>query len=154
MELKSNGPYLRPSKSSHNPVLSCNEIWILRPLSKAAEKTGLCFAWYTEHQYWTVTVQYLCRVKKILMTSNVLPLNFAPRAQAKIQMLTTSSRIVTILLKSFLKSLGLYWSWFQGGSPKHSGPLHLGISFSKPDSFLSHYIQKLQIQLLALLSSN
>ena len=29
-------------------------------------------------------------------------------AQAKIQMLTTSSRIVTILLKSVLKSLGLY----------------------------------------------
>ena len=32
----------------------------------------------------------------------------ARQAQAKIQMLTTSSQIVTILLKSFLKSLGLY----------------------------------------------
>ena len=36
-----------------------------------------------------------------------LPL--ARPAQAKIQILTTSSRIVTILLKSLLKSLGLYW---------------------------------------------
>ena len=35
-----------------------------------------------------------------------LPL--ARPAQAKIQMLTTSSRIVTILLKALLKSLGLY----------------------------------------------
>jgi hypothetical protein len=40
----------------------------------------------------------LKKVKKISMTTNVLPV------QAKIQMLTTSSWIVTILLKS----LGLY----------------------------------------------
>ena len=40
---------------------------------KDAEKT---FALDTEHP-WTVTVQYLCRVKKISMTSNVLPLKFA-----------------------------------------------------------------------------
>ena len=40
------------------------------------------------------------------MASNALPL--ARPAQAKIQMLTTSSWIVTILLKSLLKSLGLY----------------------------------------------
>ena len=33
-------------------------------------------------------------------------------AQAKIQMLTTSCRIFTILLKSFLKSLGLYIKTF------------------------------------------
>jgi hypothetical protein len=32
----------------------------------------------SEHQYWTVTVQHLCRVKKMLMTSNVLPLHFTP----------------------------------------------------------------------------
>ena len=57
---------------------SCNEIWILRPFSKAAEKTRSCFALHTEHQYWTVTVQCLCRVKKISMTSNFLPLHFAP----------------------------------------------------------------------------
>ena len=43
------------------------------------------------------------RSVKILYT---LPL--AKPAQAKIQTLTTSSRIVSILLKSFLKSLGLY----------------------------------------------
>ena len=46
----------------------CNEIEILRPFSKATEKTWSCFALNTEHQYWTVTVQYLCRVKKILTT--------------------------------------------------------------------------------------
>ena len=37
---------------------SCNEIWILRPFSKAAEKTWSCFSLDTEQQYWTVTVQY------------------------------------------------------------------------------------------------
>ena len=57
---------------------SCNEIWILRPFSKAAEKTWSCFALDTEHQYWIVTVQYLYRVKKISMTNNVLPLHIAP----------------------------------------------------------------------------
>ena len=58
---------------------SCNEIWILRPFSKAAEKTWSCFSLDTEQQYWTVTVQYFCKkVKKIWMTSNVLPLHFAP----------------------------------------------------------------------------
>ena len=50
---------------------------MLFTLGKAAEKTLSCFALDTEHQYWTVTVQYLCRVKKISMTSNVLPLQFA-----------------------------------------------------------------------------
>ena len=91
---------------------SCNEIWIFHPFSKAVEKTWSCFALDTEHQYWTVTVQYLCRVKKNSMTSNVLPLHFtlARPAQAKIQMLATFSQIVTILLKSLLKSLGLYMS--------------------------------------------
>ena len=37
---------------------SCNEIWILRPFSKTAEKTWSCFSLDTEQQYWTVTVQY------------------------------------------------------------------------------------------------
>ena len=44
----------------------------LRPFSKAAEKTQSCFALDTEQWYWPVTVQSLCRVKKISMTSNVL----------------------------------------------------------------------------------
>ena len=35
---------------------SCNEIWILHPFSKAAEKTWWCFSLNTEQQYWTVTV--------------------------------------------------------------------------------------------------
>ena len=35
-------------------------------------------------------------------------------AQAKIQMLTTSSWIVKILLKSLLKSLGLFFFGFEG----------------------------------------
>ena len=42
------------------------------------DTTWPCFALNTEHQYWIVTVQYLCIVKKISMTSNVLPLHFAP----------------------------------------------------------------------------
>ena len=42
--LKSNGPYLRPSKWSHIPVV----------VMKAAVKTWSCFALDTEHQYWTV----------------------------------------------------------------------------------------------------
>ena len=55
----------------------CNKIWILCPFSKVAEKTRSCFALNAEHQYWTVTVLYLYRAKKISMTSNVLPLHFA-----------------------------------------------------------------------------
>jgi hypothetical protein len=51
----------------------------------------------------TVTGAVLKKAKKISMASNVLPLHFT-----KNQMSTTSSLIVTILLKSLLKSLGLY----------------------------------------------
>ena len=54
----------------------------------------------TELQYWAVTVQYLCRVKKISMTSNVLPLHFFPLArpaQAKIQNLTVICCIVKLI---------------------------------------------------------
>ena len=69
----------------------CNEIWILRPFSKAAEKTQSCFALDTEHQYWTVTVQHLCRVKKISMTSNVLPLHFAPSQASSSQRLNVDN---------------------------------------------------------------
>ena len=49
--------------------------------SNTAEKTRPCFALDTEHQYWTVTVQYMCRVKKISMTSNVLLLQFATQVK-------------------------------------------------------------------------
>ena len=56
---------------------TCNEIWILLPFRKAAEKTWSCFALDTEHQYWAVTVQYLWRANKISMTSNALPLHFS-----------------------------------------------------------------------------
>ena len=61
------------SKSSHTLV-----VVMKFEFSKAAETTRSCFALDTEHQYWIVTVQYLCRVKKISLTSNVLPLHFAP----------------------------------------------------------------------------
>ena len=71
---------------------SCNEIWILRPFSKAAEKTRSCFALDTEHQYCTVTVQYLCsgraqpdwtyefpdQTRPDTQICNVLPLHFVP----------------------------------------------------------------------------
>ena len=53
------------------------EILIFAPIQQGTEKTWSCFAFDTEHQYWAVTVQYLCRVKKISMPSNVLPLQFA-----------------------------------------------------------------------------
>ena len=99
-------PYLPLSKSwSH----ICNEIWIFWPFSKAAKKTGSCFPLDTEHQYWTVTVQSLCRLKKISITRNDFPLHSAPSqaSYAKIEMLTTSSRIIKILLQSFSKYLGL-----------------------------------------------
>ena len=49
---------------------SCNEIWILRLFSNVAEKTRSCFSLDTEQWYWTVTVQSLCRVKKISMTKS------------------------------------------------------------------------------------
>ena len=65
--------------------------------------------------YWATILDcdsaVLKKVKKISMASNVLPLHFAPSqatAQAKIQMLATSSWIVKILLKS----LGLYHQVF------------------------------------------
>jgi hypothetical protein len=98
LKLKSNGLYLRPSMSSHDPV------FVMK--FEFAEKTRSCFALATEHQYWTVTVQSLCRVKKILMTSNVLPLHFAPSQASSSQNSNVENfcRIVTILLKS----LGLY----------------------------------------------
>ena len=50
----------------------------MRQFSKALRKLELFFALNTEYQYWTVRVQYLCRVKKNSMTSNVLPLHFSP----------------------------------------------------------------------------
>ena len=46
------------------------EFW--RPFSKSAEKIQSCFALDIEQRYWPVTVQSLSRVKKIVMTSNVL----------------------------------------------------------------------------------
>ena len=57
----------------------------MRPFSKAAEKTRSCFAFDTEHQYWAVTVQSVCRVKKISMTSIVLPLHFTPKQASSSQ---------------------------------------------------------------------
>ena len=74
---KSNGLYLEPSKSSHDPVVvmkfefcyySARLLWKLDHV--------LNWILSSEHPYWTV--QYLCRVKIISMTSNVLPLHFAP----------------------------------------------------------------------------
>ena len=85
---------------------SCNEIWILRPFSKAAEKTWSCFALDTEQQYWTVTVQSQKSEEKIqwLAMFGLYTLHLARPAQAKIQMLTASSWSVKILktLKMFL----------------------------------------------------
>ena len=54
------------------------EIWIFAPIQQGPEKTWSCFALNTEQQYWTVTVQYLCRVKKMSMTSKVLPFTLFP----------------------------------------------------------------------------
>ena len=34
------------------------EIWIFAPIQQGTEKTWSCFALNTEHQYWTVTVQF------------------------------------------------------------------------------------------------
>ena len=79
----------------------------LCPFSKeAAEKTRSYFALDTVHQYWTVTVQSQKSEEKIqcLAMFCLYTLPLARPAQAKIQMLTTSSWSVTILLKS----LGLY----------------------------------------------
>ena len=50
-------------------------------------------------KFETVTVQYLYRVKKISMTSNVLPLHFAP-SQAKGQLI---SKAIYCLLSSSKK---------------------------------------------------
>ena len=54
------------------------EIWIFAPIQQGTEKTWSCFALDTAHQRWAVTVQYLCRIKKISMTISVLPLHFSP----------------------------------------------------------------------------
>ena len=84
---------------------SCNEIWILCPFSKAAEKTRPCFAL----EYWAMILDFVSAVSvqckenfNFYVLIYTLPL--ARPAQVKIQMLTTSTRIVTILLKSLLKS--------------------------------------------------
>ena len=73
--------------------LFMSKIW-LKP-SKAAEKTFItwsCFVLNTEQWYWTVTVQYLCRVKKSSMTIMfcLYTLPLVRPAQAQIQMLTAS----------------------------------------------------------------
>ena len=53
--VKSNRPYLRPSKSSHDLGVVKNFEFCAH--FKAADKTQSCFALDTEHQYWTVTLQ-------------------------------------------------------------------------------------------------
>ena len=54
-------------------------------------------------------MHYLCKVKKISMTSNVLPLHFAPRpAYAKVQTLTTSSCIVKSITWNLVNLSHLY----------------------------------------------
>ena len=47
-----------------------SKIEFLRQFSKALRKLDHVLLWIlsSEHQYWAVTVQYLCRVKKISMT--------------------------------------------------------------------------------------
>ena len=78
MIVKSNGLYLWPSKSTQDPVFVM-KFELCAYLARLLRKLGHVLLWIiTEHQYWTVTVQYLCRVKKISMTSNDLPLHFAP----------------------------------------------------------------------------
>ena len=57
----------------------------MRPFSKAAEKTQSCFALDTEQWYWPVTVQSLWRVKKVSLTSNVLPIHFDPSQSSSSQ---------------------------------------------------------------------
>ena len=76
--IKINLPQFSFMKSLCNTV---KEISNFAPIQQGTEKTWSCFALDTEHQYCAVTVQYLCRVKKISMTSNVLPLHFAPKGQ-------------------------------------------------------------------------
>ena len=95
---------MRPSNSSQNLVnvmnfeLCAHAARLLRKLDHVfllilSNNTGMS----------TVTGAVLKKAKKISMASNVLPLHFT-----KNEMSTTSSLIVTILLKSLLKSLGLY----------------------------------------------
>ena len=48
----------------------------------------------TEHQYLAVTVQYLCRVEKILMRSNVLLLYFSPSQASSSQNLNVDSYLL------------------------------------------------------------
>ena len=75
--VKSNGPYLRPSKSSQDPG-SCNEIWIFVPIQQGCWENLIMFFF----GYWATILDcdsaVLKKVKKISMTSNVLPLHFAP----------------------------------------------------------------------------
>ena len=86
---------------------SCNEIWILYPFSKAAEKTWIMFCF----GYWALILDCDSAVTKksgekiqwlAMFCFSTLPL--ARPAQAKVQMLTTSSWSISILLKSLLKS--------------------------------------------------
>ena len=92
LNIKSNGPYLRPSKSSQDPVdgmkfeFCAHSARLLRKLDHVL--------------LWTLrTNTELCRVKKISMTSNVLPytLPLARPAQAKIQMFTAICSIVKLI---------------------------------------------------------
>ena len=79
-------------------LLCCNEIWTLLPFSKTVEKTWSCFSLDTARvQYWKKQRKFQWLEMFCLYT---LPL--ARPAQAKIQMLTTSSWIATILLKSLV----------------------------------------------------
>jgi hypothetical protein len=75
-------------------AIQFKEIWIFGPIQQGTEKTWSCFPWDTEQQYWAVTVQYLFRVKKISMTSNVLPLHFSPSQVSSSQ----NSKFVSHLL--------------------------------------------------------
>ena len=90
----------------------CKEIWIFVPIQQGTEKTWSCFALDTEHQYWAVTVQYLCRVKKISMTSNVLPLYFA-RSQASSCQSSNVRIFASYLFSQFLRAgTGCFGTFF------------------------------------------
>ena len=71
--LKSNGPYLRPSKSSHNPVVVMKFEFCAHS-ARLLRKLDHVLLWMLS----TNTGLWQCRVKKISTTSNVLPLHFAP----------------------------------------------------------------------------
>ena len=79
-------------ESLHNTA-SLKKFEFLRQFRKALRKLDHVLLWILS----TNTGLWQCRVKKILMTSNVLLLHTLPLArptQAKVQMLTTSSCIV------------------------------------------------------------